>query len=138
MSTFILPSGRKTKANNKIYYHINTSELPLMPSNMQYLVDLKGLQQASFNSATLTWYFKTLLAGVKQACSEFLEKQLDPSNCLGICSFAENHSCEILRQAAELYTFKYFDDVIRHEEFQSLSLKDIENLVKSDEIQVLF
>lgn len=76
------------------------------------------------------------LNGVKQACSEFLEKQLDPSNCLGIRIFAENHSCETLQQAAELFTFKYFEDVIRHEEFRSLSLKDVDFLVNSDEIQV--
>jgi len=73
--------------------------------------------------------------GVKQACSEFLEKQLDPSNCLGIRIFAENHGCESLRQAAELYTFKYFEDVTRLEEFCTLSLKDVESLLRSDEIQ---
>ena len=73
--------------------------------------------------------------GVKQACSEFLEKQLDPSNCLGIRIFAENHGCESLRQAAELYTFKYFEDVTHLEEFCTLGLKDVESLLKSDEIQ---
>ncbi len=31
---------------------------------------------------------KCMITGVKQACSEFLEKQLDPSNCLGIRIFA--------------------------------------------------
>lgn len=76
------------------------------------------------------------LNGVKQACSEFLEKQLDPSNCLGIRLFAENHHCDLLQQAAELYTFKYFDDVTKHEEFQSLCFGDVEDLLRSDEIQV--
>ena len=76
------------------------------------------------------------IIGVKQACSEFLEKQLDPSNCLGIRSFAENHSCESLRQAAELYTFKYFEDVVNHEEFRALAMKDVEVLLKNDEIEV--
>ncbi len=74
---------------------------------------------------------------MKQACSEFLEKQLDPSNCLGIRIFAENHSCESLRQASEAYTFKYFQEVIQHEEFRTLAIKDVEMLLKNDEIQVL-
>jgi len=78
------------------------------------------------------WHF----TGVKQACSEFLEKQLDPSNCLGIRIFAENHGCESLRQAAELYSFKHFEDVTQLEEFCTLGLKDVELLLKSDEIQV--
>jgi len=60
---------------------------------------------------------------------------LDPSNCLGIRIFAENHGCESLRHAAELYTFKYFEDVTRLEEFCTLSLKDVESLLKSDEVQ---
>ena len=77
-----------------------------------------------------------IMLGVKQACSEFLQKQLDPSNCLGIRTFAESHHCEMLQQAAELYTFKFFEDVIHHDEFRSLNLKDIEIILKSDEIQV--
>jgi len=64
-----------------------------------------------------------------------LEKQLDPSNCLGIRIFAENHGCETLQQAAELYTFKYFEDVTHLEEFCTLGIKDVESLLKSDEIQ---
>ncbi len=77
-----------------------------------------------------------LFVGVKQACSEFLEKQLDPSNCLGIRIFAENHSCESLRKASEAYSFKYFQEVIQYEEFKTLAIKDVECLLKNDEIQV--
>ena len=77
-----------------------------------------------------------IILGVKQACCEFLEKQLDPSNCLGIRIFAENHSCDALSQAAEMYTYKYFEEVTNHDEFRTLKLKDVETLLKSDEIQV--
>ena len=73
---------------------------------------------------------------MKQACCEFLEKQLDPSNCLGIRIFAENHSCDALCQAAELYTHKYFEDVTNHEEFRTLKVQDVEKLISCDEIQV--
>ncbi|KAK2158059.1 hypothetical protein LSH36_178g05055 [Paralvinella palmiformis] len=76
------------------------------------------------------------LTGVKQACSEFLEKQLDPSNCLGIRIFAENHGCESLQNAAESYTYKFFEDVIDNDEFRTLSITDVEKLISSDEIQV--
>lgn len=74
--------------------------------------------------------------GVKQACSEFLEKQLDPSNCLGIRIFADNHSCESLCHAAELYTYKHFEEVIDHDEYRMRDIKDVERLIQSDEIQV--
>ena len=65
-----------------------------------------------------------------------MEKQLDPANSLGIRMFAENHNCESLRQAAENYIYKYFEEVMQHEEFRTLSIKDIEKLILSDEIQV--
>lgn len=75
-------------------------------------------------------------SGVKEACSEFLEKQLDPANCLGIHMFAENHGCESLRAASSLYTHKHFEDVVQNEEFRTLAAKDVQKLIASDEIQV--
>ncbi|XP_041348810.1 kelch-like protein 12 [Gigantopelta aegis] len=76
------------------------------------------------------------LTGVKQACCEFLEKQLDCSNCLGIKIFAENHSCDVLWQAAESYSLRHFEDVVDEEEFKSLSLQEVMRLMGSDELQV--
>ncbi len=73
---------------------------------------------------------------MKQACSEFLQKQLDPSNCLGIRIFAENHGCDSLQTASEEYAYKYFEEVVQHEEFHTLNVKDIKTLIESDEIQV--
>lgn len=74
--------------------------------------------------------------GVKQACCEFLESQLDPSNCLGIRDFAETHSCVDLMQAAEVFSQKHFPEVVQHEEFILLSQGEVEKLIKCDEIQV--
>ncbi|XP_036278903.1 kelch-like protein 12 isoform X2 [Pipistrellus kuhlii] len=76
------------------------------------------------------------LKGVKQACCEFLESQLDPSNCLGIRDFAETHSCVDLMQAAEVFSQKHFPEVVQHEEFILLSQGEVEKLIKCDEIQV--
>ncbi|KAJ8386390.1 hypothetical protein AAFF_G00170950 [Aldrovandia affinis] len=76
------------------------------------------------------------LKGVKRACCDFLDSQLDPSNCLGIRDFAETHNCLDLMQAAELFSQKHFPEVVQHEEFMLLSQEEVEKLVKCDEIQV--
>ncbi|XP_061909373.1 kelch-like protein 12 isoform X2 [Entelurus aequoreus] len=76
------------------------------------------------------------LKGVKRACCEFLESQLDPSNCLGIRDFADTHNCLDLMQAAELFSQKHFSEVVQHEEFMLLSQTEVEKLIKCDEIQV--
>uniref|UniRef100_UPI00358FEA1D kelch-like protein 12 n=1 Tax=Myxine glutinosa TaxID=7769 RepID=UPI00358FEA1D len=76
------------------------------------------------------------LKGVKQACCEFLESQLDPSNCLGIREFAEAHNCLDLQQGAELFSLKFFPEVVQHEEFRLLGKSEVEKLIRCDEIQV--
>ncbi|XP_064604602.1 kelch-like protein 12 [Liolophura sinensis] len=76
------------------------------------------------------------LTGVKQACCAFLEKQLHPSNCLGIKLFAESHSCYSLKSAAEVFSYRNFEEVIDNEEFKTLSHDEVETLIKSDEIQI--
>ncbi|XP_035677749.1 kelch-like protein 12 [Branchiostoma floridae] len=76
------------------------------------------------------------LKGVKEACCDFLESQLDPSNSLGIMSFADAHTCQSLRRAAEVHTHRHFSDVVQHEEFLLLERDDVEKLLKCDEIQV--
>lgn len=77
-----------------------------------------------------------LSPGVKQACCDFLESQLDPSNCLGIRDFAETHNCLDLMQAAEVYSQKHFPEVVQHEEFMLLQQEEVEKLIRCDEIQV--
>ena len=74
--------------------------------------------------------------GVQNACCEFLEQQLDPSNCLGIRSFAETHGCEELRNAAEKYILKHFVDLVDSEEFLQLTSEDVESLIKCDNLTV--
>lgn len=87
-------------------------------------------------SSTLKCSLSVFVLGVKQACCEFLESQLDPSNCLGIRDFAETHNCVDLMQAAEVFSQKHFPEVVQHEEFILLSQGEVEKLIKCDEIQV--
>lgn len=44
------------------------------------------------------------LSSVIQACCSFLMKQLHPSNCLGIRSYADAQGCHDLQRAAHSYT----------------------------------
>jgi len=45
---------------------------------------------------------------VKQACIDFLQKQLDPSNCLSIKAFADLHNCIELLSSCEAHIKKQF------------------------------
>lgn len=51
------------------------------------------------------------LAEIQDVCCEFLQKQLDPSNCLGIRAFADTHACRDLLRKADKYTQQHFTSV---------------------------
>jgi kelch-like protein 2/3 len=77
------------------------------------------------------------LTEVRDCCCDFLRKQLDPTNVLGIISFADLHSCRELLNEAQRYARKHFPEVRSSEEFITLPLNSIIELISSDELGVL-
>lgn len=49
------------------------------------------------------------LMDVRQACCDFLQSQLHPSNCLGIRAFADVHTCTQLVGQAHAYAGKMLE-----------------------------
>ncbi|XP_052740873.1 kelch-like protein 5 isoform X2 [Bicyclus anynana] len=76
------------------------------------------------------------LHAVTKACCDFLEKQLDPCNCLGIALFAEQQSCMSLHKSAVDYTHQHFMQVVKHQEFLTLQTEQMTELLKSDDLNV--
>uniref|UniRef100_A0AAX7SZ95 BTB domain-containing protein n=1 Tax=Astatotilapia calliptera TaxID=8154 RepID=A0AAX7SZ95_ASTCA len=76
------------------------------------------------------------LSSVVQACCSFLMKQLHPSNCLGIRSYADAQGCHDLHRAAHAYTMEHFLEVVGGQEFLLLPVEEMERLLTSDEINV--
>ncbi|XP_056265760.1 kelch-like protein 5 isoform X1 [Pseudoliparis swirei] len=76
------------------------------------------------------------LSAVVQACCSFLMKQLHPSNCLGIRSYADAQGCNDLQRAAHAYTMEHFLEVVGGQEFLLLPMEEMERLITSDDINV--
>ncbi|XP_013868700.1 kelch-like protein 5 [Austrofundulus limnaeus] len=76
------------------------------------------------------------LSAVVQACCSFLVKQLHPSNCLGIRSYADAQGCYDLQRAAHAYTMEHFLEVVGSQEFVLLPVEEMERLLTSDDINV--
>ncbi|KAM6972696.1 kelch-like protein 5 isoform 2-T3 [Aplochiton taeniatus] len=76
------------------------------------------------------------LSSVVQACCSFLVKQLHPSNCLGIRSYADAQGCIQLQDAAHTYTMEHFVEVVGGQEFLLLPLEEMERLLSSDDMNV--
>ncbi|CAJ0963748.1 unnamed protein product [Ranitomeya imitator] len=73
---------------------------------------------------------------VVEACCKFLMKQLHPSNCLGIRSFADAQGCTDLHKVAHNYTMEHFMEVIRNQEFLLLPGAEISKLLASDDMNI--
>jgi len=62
--------------------------------------------------------------------------RLHPNNVIGVRSFGDQFMCTSLVEACSKYIQKYFVDVARSEEFLSLELKDIVEILSNDELHV--
>ncbi|XP_046985348.1 kelch-like ECH-associated protein 1B [Schistocerca americana] len=76
------------------------------------------------------------VTNVIDACCLFLERQLDPSNAIGIAKFAEQHGCKDLCQKANQFIVQHFTQVCQEEEFLQLSAIQLVALIKKDELNV--
>ncbi|XP_041987584.1 kelch-like protein diablo [Aricia agestis] len=76
------------------------------------------------------------LAEIQDVCCEFLKRQLDCSNCLGIRAFADTHSCRDLLRIADKFTQQNFPEVMESEEFLLLPAAQLIDIVASDELNV--
>ena len=73
------------------------------------------------------------LKEVVEMATNYLIRELDPTNALGVYQFANNHHCLALKAHAESYIHKNFVHVSKHEEFCELERDLLVNLVLSSE-----
>jgi len=125
-----------------------------MAESKQKVVTINGIEEASLRNLVEYAYTATIEVSeenvqsilpaasvlqfeeVKRACSEFLRRQLDADNCLGIKVFAEVHGCNDLKVAATVFSSRYFSQVRKREEFLKLSLDEIQAFLSNDQLNV--
>lgn len=71
-----------------------------------------------------------------EACTTFLEYQLDPSNCIGIGKFAQTFGCLDLQKKAEHYILKHFGDVSMEDEFKEITIEELTCIIGSNKLTV--
>ncbi|KAG9273767.1 kelch-like ECH-associated protein 1 [Astyanax mexicanus] len=74
---------------------------------------------------------------VAKACCDFLVKNLEASNVIGISRFAEEIGCVELHQRSREYINTHFSEVIKEEEFFSLSHCQLLELISQESLKVL-
>lgn len=71
---------------------------------------------------------------VISACSAFISRRLDLSNCLGIALYAEQRNLKPLMEEAQKLTFEQFTQVASNQEFLQLKADQLGKLLVSDDL----
>lgn len=72
---------------------------------------------------------------VRDAAAEFLEKNLSPSNCLGMMVLSDAHQCRRLYEFSCRMSLVHFETVRQSEDFNSLSRDTLLDLISRDELE---
>ncbi|XP_016656253.1 ring canal kelch homolog isoform X2 [Acyrthosiphon pisum] len=101
--------------------YIYTGEIIVTKENVQELFPAANVLQLDY---------------VKGVCAEFLQKQLNASNCLGIRVFAELHHCTELLSTSEAFIKKQFLELVKSDEFLSLSSEGVVKIISCNDLAV--
>ena len=71
-----------------------------------------------------------------EKCCRFLDRKLQPSNCLGIRRFALMNGCFTLGKTAYQYAMRHFIQTTQLEEFLQCSLEEVLELLSEDALYV--
>lgn len=98
-----------------------TGEIVISEDNVQVLLPASSLLQMST---------------VREACCKFLMRQLHPTNCLGIRSFADTHACKELHKRSHKFALQNFNEVMNTEEFLLLPFSEVDELISNTLLNV--
>ncbi|XP_037049444.1 kelch-like protein 17 [Bradysia coprophila] len=98
-----------------------SGEITITEDNVQVLLPASSLLQ---------------IQSVREACCKFLLRQLHPSNCLGIRSFADAHSCKELHSRSHKYALQNFQQVVGTEEFLLLPFSQVNDLISNNQLNI--
>lgn len=73
---------------------------------------------------------------LRNECSDFLQHQLRPDNCLSLRAFAELHSCSVLYDICTKFASDHFEEVMDCEEYLYLPTDQLKDLISRDEVRV--
>ncbi|XP_035677880.1 kelch-like protein 24 [Branchiostoma floridae] len=73
---------------------------------------------------------------ILQYCKKFIQDNLSPTNCLGIMRMANLYDLSEMKKSARTMALSKFSDVIEDEEFLSLSVQELSDLLGDEGLRV--
>ena len=108
-------------AMEAIVQYFYTSKIHISTANIQELLAASSMLQVS---------------AVSDACCEFMRRHLGASNCLGVRTFADMHSCAELKKVADDFARRNFSTVVESEDYLKLEVEQLLELFSADDLCV--
>uniref|UniRef100_A0AAQ5ZQW1 BTB domain-containing protein n=2 Tax=Amphiprion ocellaris TaxID=80972 RepID=A0AAQ5ZQW1_AMPOC len=110
------------------------------PDAVELLLEYIYTSQISVNSSIVESLLDAAnqyqIDPVKKMCAEFLQGQIDATNCLGILSLAEYMYCPELKAAAEDFVQLHLTEVYKLDEFLQLDVTQLTRMLHQGKITV--
>jgi len=71
------------------------------------------------------------LNSLRNLCCQYLQSQMNASNCIGIYLSAKTRNCKGLAHTAKRYVLEHFRNVIQEEEYLQLPYNELKNFLES-------
>ncbi|CAG2115853.1 unnamed protein product, partial [Medioppia subpectinata] len=120
-SKFVEIKDISSKIFDVLLEYIYSGEVAINGDNVQELV-------SAANRLELT--------EIVSICCQYMNRQLDPINCIGILRFAEFLSCTSLRFDSKRYIERHFAEVIKEEEFFDLPKDLLKGFLRSEGLSI--
>lgn len=104
-----------------ILHFIYTGEVEVNEDNVQQLLPASKMLQVE---------------DIEVMCCDFLKRELDSSNSVGIYLFSDAHSCSPLSKSALDFIHRNFVDVSKQDEFLQLTKTVLLQLLESEELKI--
>ena len=89
-------NGLEASVAEQLINYFYTAEIRINQNNVQNMLSAANLLD---------------VPPVREAASRYLDQHMDETNCLGIQSFAEIHSCHALQRKAKAFALTHFSEV---------------------------
>ncbi|NWI67896.1 KLH30 protein, partial [Todus mexicanus] len=110
------------------------------PGALELLLDFAYTGKVTINQGNVEGLMRTScqlhFPAVQKVCSRYLLQQMDATNCLGICEFAESHGCPEVSSKAWSFLQENFEAVSLQEEFLQLSKERLATYLSKEQLQV--
>ncbi|CAG2162897.1 unnamed protein product [Oppiella nova] len=120
-SKFVELKDISAKIFEELIEYIYSGELSINGDNVQELVSVANRLE---------------LSEIVTICCQYMTKQLDPINCIGILRFSEFHSFTSLRFDSKRYIERHFAEVVKEEEFYDLSKELLKSFLRSEGLSI--